>query len=157
MKFAKLLAVLVMVGLMTFACAEQQRKIIADQPGYGVVSVEAPPAALPKVAEIKELVYFDFDKHEVLADSLPTLDKVADLMKANPDTFLVLSGHTDKVGSDNYNLDLSKDRALTVRNELVDRGVAKDMIKITWFGKNDLISKINKENRRVLILGVDSK
>ena len=148
---------LLVIVALSFGCAEQQRKIIADQPGYGIVSVEAPPAALPKVANIKEIVYFDFDRVKVMEDSLPTLDKVADLMKANPDTFLVLSGHTDKIGSDNYNLGLSRDRAQTVKNELVDRGVPADMIKMTWFGKNDLISQINKENRRVLILGVDSK
>jgi len=142
--------------VVTFACAKQNPKIIADQPGYGVVSVVEPaPAPLPKVANIKEVVYFNFDKKEVVADSLPILDKVAALVKANPDTALVLNGHTDKFGSDEYNLELSKARTETVKAELVSRGVEQNMIKVVWFGKADLVSKIHKENRRVLILSID--
>ena len=154
MRIAKVLVVLMMVALFSMACAQTVKRI-ADQPGYGVVSVEEKAAPLPKIAKIQEIVYFDFDKKVVREDSLQTLDKVAELMKANPDTALVLAGHTDNYGSDEYNVGLSKARAETVKAELVARGVPADMIKTEWFGKGNLISKINKENRRVLILSVE--
>jgi len=155
MRIAKLLVVLMMVAMFSMACSQTGDKRIADQPGYGVVSVAEKAAPLPKIAKIQEIVYFDFDKKVVREDSLQTLDKVAELMKANPDTVLALTGHTDKYGSDEYNLSLSKARAETVKAELVSRGVPADMISIEWFGKGNLISKIHKENRRVLILSVD--
>jgi len=157
MKIAKRMFVLLIGVLLVAACAHQPNtagKLISYKNDCVPVSVEE-AAPLPKLANIKEIVYFDFDKREVREDSLPIIDKVAGLMKENPDTVLLLAGHTDKYGSDAYNMVLSKDRAETVKSLLVSKGVPADKIQTEWFGKGDLISKINKENRRVLILSVE--
>jgi outer membrane protein OmpA-like peptidoglycan-associated protein len=59
-------------------------------------------------------IYFDFAKATLLPQSAPALGAVADLMKKNPSWNLRIEGHTDSVGGDAYNLDLSKRRAASV-------------------------------------------
>ena len=80
-------------------------------------------------------------------------------MKANPDTVLALDGHTDKYGAEDYNITLSLNRANAVKDALVDEGVPADSIaKVQGWGKQQLIPDLtNRENRRVLILSIDSK
>ena len=161
MKVVKLLALLAIVCMMAFACAQDGNKIIADQPGYGVVIVKAaePAPVQAKVAMIKEKVLFDFDSYKIDAEADATIEKVAALMKANPDTVLALDGHTDKYGAEDYNITLSLNRANAVKDALVDEGVPADSIaKVQGWGKQQLIPDLtNRENRRVLILSIDSK
>jgi outer membrane protein OmpA-like peptidoglycan-associated protein len=59
------------------------------------------------------------------ADSAPTMEEIAKLMRANPQTRLRVVGHTDDHGAAAYNLDLSKRRAASVAQELVSKyGIA---------------------------------
>ena len=154
----KLSKVVIVIGLlMVVGCATYYpnpvKPVMTKACEVSVAEIQAAP--LPKIAQIKEIVYFDFDKDVVRKDSVPILDKVAEAVKANPDTVLLLKGHTDKWGTDAYNMGLSKRRADSVKAELVSRGLKADMIKTEWFGESDLISKINRENRRVVILTVE--
>jgi OmpA-OmpF porin, OOP family len=63
-------------------------------------------------------VYFDTDKDVVKAESQPTLDEIAKLLKADPSLKLHVVGHTDNQGKIEYNIDLSKRRAASVVKEL---------------------------------------
>ena len=64
-------------------------------------------------------ILFDFDKDVVKPDSKPTLDAIGALLAGNPKLALNIVGHTDNVGSDAYNLDLSQRRAASVVAALV--------------------------------------
>ena len=74
MKALKLMAVLVMVGVMAFACAPDTKLRIADQPGYGIVP-EAPAPLAPASTVIKEKVLFAFDSYKIDAEADATVEK----------------------------------------------------------------------------------
>lgn len=64
-------------------------------------------------------IYFDFASAQIKPESKPTLDEIAEVMKLHPDWKLNVAGHTDNVGGDTFNLDLSKHRSAAVKEALV--------------------------------------
>ena len=73
---------------------------------------------------------------------------------ANPDVQVEISGHTDNVGSDAYNQELSLRRAQSVKNWLVQRGVAGNRMKTVGKGENEPVASNDTaegraENRRI--------
>jgi outer membrane protein OmpA-like peptidoglycan-associated protein len=68
-------------------------------------------------------LYFSFNSDEIREESAPTLDEIANVLRRHPDWRLAIGGHTDSIGSDSYNLDLSRRRAAAVKDALVK-----------WFG-----------------------
>jgi peptidoglycan-associated lipoprotein len=84
-------------------------------------------------------VYFDYDKNDIRADGRETLTKDADLIKrilaADPGFTIVIEGHCDERGSEEYNLALGDRRALAVKEFLVQLGVPDDRLKTISFGK----------------------
>jgi outer membrane protein OmpA-like peptidoglycan-associated protein len=66
-------------------------------------------------------IYFDFDRHDIKPESEPTLDAIAEMLKANPSLSVYVVGHTDMKGTLEYNLDLSSKRAKAVVDALVTR------------------------------------
>lgn len=64
-------------------------------------------------------IYFDVNKDQVKPESYATLKSIADVLKENPDVRIHIDGHTDSDGADAANLDLSKRRSTSVKNELV--------------------------------------
>jgi peptidoglycan-associated lipoprotein len=84
-------------------------------------------------------VYFDYDKNDIRADGRDVLTKDADLIKrilaADPGFTIVIEGHCDERGSEEYNLALGDRRALAVKEFLVQLGVPDDRLKTISFGK----------------------
>jgi OmpA-OmpF porin, OOP family len=66
-------------------------------------------------------VYFDTDKAELRADSKPTLQEIAKLLKSRPQLKIHVVGHTDNQGTADHNLDLSRRRAASVVQELTGK------------------------------------
>jgi len=66
-------------------------------------------------------IYFDFNSDHIRDESAPTIKEIAAILNRHPDWKLVINGHTDNIGGDAYNLDLSRRRAASVRQELVQR------------------------------------
>jgi outer membrane protein OmpA-like peptidoglycan-associated protein len=106
------------------------------------------------LSDVFDNLIFEFGKAEIKKDSFPYLDKLADtLVKAKKWT-LDIEGHTDDVGSDEYNMKLSQNRADSVKKYLVSKGVSENMITAKGFGETKPIvpndSDKNREiNRRV--------
>ncbi len=69
-------------------------------------------------------VSFDFNSAKIKPTFRPPLDKIAGILNRYPQTEIVVVGHTDNVGSEQYNMDLSSRRAIAVADYLVLRGVA---------------------------------
>jgi uncharacterized membrane protein YgcG len=81
-------------------------------------------------------IYFTFNSDVLRPESEPTLKEIADVLKKHPDWKLGVNGHTDGIGSDDYNLDLSKRRAAAVRAALVTRyGIAGTRLTTAGYGK----------------------
>ena len=99
---------------------------------------------------------FDTNKADIRPGSFESLNKLAELLKKEKSWKLNIEGHTDSVGSIVSNLDLSKSRATSVKNYLVDKGVVDGMISAEGFGESKPISDNSSEegrqmNRRVVL------
>ena len=85
-------------------------------------------------------IYFDFASDRLKPESTPVLDEIAQVMEKHPDWKLSVSGHTDNVGGDAYNLDLSKRRAAAVKQALVTRyHIAPDRLSTNGYGASSPI------------------
>ncbi|MDP2228736.1 MAG: OmpA family protein [Moraxellaceae bacterium] len=93
-------------------------------------------------------ITFATAQSSVKADFYPVLDGVADVLKEYNKTTLVVSGHTDNVGRDDYNMKLSQDRANSVAQYLISRGVAGGRIKAVGYGKSMPVADNSTENGR---------
>ena len=102
-------------------------------------------------------IQFEFDSAKLLAESRPLLDNLAKAInsdKLRGFTFLV-EGHTDIVGSADYNQKLSNQRALSVLAYLASKGVSKERLKTLGKGSTELLMPDKPdaaENRRVRII-----
>jgi OOP family OmpA-OmpF porin len=109
-----------------------------------------------------ENIFFEFDSAVLRPQFHDELDQVGDYMNKNPNTYVVLAGFTDSIGSEEYNLGLSRRRAESVAGYLQNNAnVAEDRIVVDWFGKlNPIAGNDTAEgrsmNRRVEI-GVGMK
>lgn len=100
---------------------------------------------------------FDFDERKPDSGYENLLDSLAGLMKANPAWKISILGHTDSLGSKEYNLRLSQERAQVVADELIRRGVGSTRIFVKGFGDTKPLRSNGSEegrqkNRRVEII-----
>jgi outer membrane protein OmpA-like peptidoglycan-associated protein len=79
-------------------------------------------------------IFFDFDEANLKSESQPTLDRTHELLNKYPKMILEVRGHTDNRGTADYNLKLSQDRALAVKNALVNIGIVSSRLKQVGFG-----------------------
>ena len=86
------------------------------------------------ISEAIKNLEFDFGKATIRTHSFPYLDRAANLL-ISKGIRLKLSGHTDNVGSDAYNLQLSKERAESVMNYLVSKGANPSSIEAIGYGE----------------------
>jgi outer membrane protein OmpA-like peptidoglycan-associated protein len=104
----------------------------------------------PNEIYILRNIQFSYDSFELLDISFAELDKLVTVMTDRPDWSVELSGHTDDRGSDDYNLELSQNRAREVGNYLIAHGIADTRITIKGFGKQyPLIDKVDEEARSI--------
>jgi outer membrane protein OmpA-like peptidoglycan-associated protein len=82
-------------------------------------------------------VTFDYDKATIRPDARPTLDKLAELIKAQKPGSIAVEGHTDSKGDDRYNQKLSEARATAVRDYLISVKTV-DGTKLTTKGFGEL-------------------
>lgn len=139
--------------------------ITASKEGYVFYSdrFEVPPSAKGS-EETKDiylspnstrlLLFFDFDKTELQNESIPELERIIEYLKENPRVRISLEGHTDDVGTDDYNDKLSLDRANQVKNYIVTGGIEGSRISTQGYGKRkplikDTSAEARARNRRV--------
>jgi outer membrane protein OmpA-like peptidoglycan-associated protein len=102
-------------------------------------------------------INFDTNKFKVLPESEWILEKARVSMVAHPDATIVISGHTDSVGSDEDNRTLSQKRAQAVKDWLVDKGISADRMKVVGKGELEPMATNETEdgkaqNRRIEFL-----
>ncbi|WP_373551188.1 OmpA family protein [Haliscomenobacter sp.] len=79
---------------------------------------------------------FDFGKANLMESNKQTLQTFAQTLNENPETDLLIVGHTDNVGSNAFNQTLSENRAAMVSNYLVSNGVSNSRLRILGMGEN---------------------
>lgn len=86
-------------------------------------------------------VNFDFNKATLRPESYPILDNAAEILLTHKEINVEIQGHTDQIGSDKYNEELSLKRAETVKKYLVAKGVDASRLTAVGNGKKDLLFK----------------
>jgi len=126
--------------------------------------VETRRTAIGVVMNLGERVEFEFDKAELRPSERELLARIAGVLIATADQGYAIQvfGHTDDVGSTEYNQGLSERRAEAVRIYLVEAGVSPDIISMKGMGKTmPLVEGTDQEardrNRRVEIAIIDTK
>lgn len=99
-------------------------------------------------------VYFDTNKSEVKGASASTLNRLVGVLKEYPDTNILVEGHTDSAGANDYNMNLSQQRAQSVTNYLANKGIASNRLTTKWYGElqpksDNSTSEGKAKNRRV--------
>lgn len=104
---------------------------------------------------VAEAVFFDFDKYVINAQYEKNLNIIADYLVNNPKAKFKLSGHTDHFGSDDYNLGLSQNRVVKVKDYLITKGVSDSQLEMEFLGEKENITMktdddlVRRLNRRV--------
>jgi OmpA-OmpF porin, OOP family len=148
----------------------EQARTQAEQARRAAEAEQAKTAALTKeLADLKAQqtnrglvltvgdVLFATGRAEVAAGGMRSIDKLAEWLKKNPTRNLLIEGHTDNTGAEDFNIKLSQQRAEAVRDQLVSRGVGADRITTKGYGPkypvvaNDTASG-RQQNRRVEVV-----
>ncbi|NTW24920.1 MAG: OmpA family protein [Lentimicrobium sp.] len=96
-------------------------------------------------------IYFDVNKDVVKPESYGTLKGIADVLKENPDVRIKIVGHTDSDGADAANLDLSKRRGASVKNELVKSfGIDASRIESDGLGETKPVAANDTQSNKAL-------
>ncbi|MGM0665137.1 MAG: OmpA family protein, partial [Thermodesulfobacteriota bacterium] len=102
-------------------------------------------------------IHFDFDKADLKVGSEKALTEIIKLMKADPGLRVEIQGHTDNVGGREYNLDLSKRRAQTVRDYLSLYGIESSRMTLAGYGFGMPVASNDTEEGRALNRRVELK
>jgi outer membrane protein OmpA-like peptidoglycan-associated protein len=97
---------------------------------------------------------FEFDKAELRPEDRELLSRIAGILLTSQDYSISVNGHTDDVGTEEYNLKLSERRAEAVRDYLVKAGLSPDILSVTGHGKSRPLvpgtsEQVRARNRRV--------
>ncbi len=107
--------------------------------------VKKDTVVITQPAEIESLVLsgdtnFEFNKSKLLPNAYADLDKLVGTMRKHPEYSWEIGGYTDGIGSVNYNLKLSKQRAQSVVDYLVSKGIESNSLKVVGYGKANPIA-----------------
>jgi outer membrane protein OmpA-like peptidoglycan-associated protein len=97
-----------------------------------------------------ENIFFDFDKYDLKEKSYEALNTLLRFMKDNPDIMVEINAYTDNIGSDKYNKSLSENRASSVVNYLIQKGIEQTRLISIGHGKDDPVASNNTEEGRAL-------
>ncbi|MEZ4935108.1 MAG: OmpA family protein [Saprospiraceae bacterium] len=106
---------------------------------------EIPPTPEPtfevgKVIRLDKL-YYDYDKFFIRSDAAVELDRVVSYMKKYPSLEIELGSHTDARGSDEYNRELSQNRANAAVEYIISRGISRNRITAAGYGETQLVNR----------------
>ena len=91
-------------------------------------------------------IYFDYNKYDIKPESKKTLKSLADSMSSHQKVTLIVEGHCDERGTNEYNLALGDKRANATMDYLLSIGVPKDRISSFSYGEEKLVCKENTES-----------
>jgi len=104
-----------------------EQETVAERPVTAVTSIEE------KAKQALRDILFDYDQYAIRPDARPVLDNIASFLNNNKNLNVVIEGHCDENGTDDYNLALGEKRAKATRDYLVSLGISSTrMITITY-------------------------
>ncbi|QRM88921.1 OmpA family protein [Lacinutrix sp. WUR7] len=132
---------------------KQAQKIEEEIPG---ATVERIDDGIVVTFDENSGVYFATEKYNINNASQETLNKLVGVFKEYPNTNILVVGHTDSSGNEDYNMTLSKNRANAVTNYLTSQGLSYGRFTTNWFGESqpmydNTTAEGRAKNRRVNI------
>ena len=161
-RHASVMVAVLLIGLGS-GCA-RQHEVSPSSMGDGQYDASALPSAVarPDLSQYVPTpnlkgITFEFDKYEIRPDAAKTLDANAQWLKSNDSQLLLIEGHCDERGTNEYNLALGERRAKSTMNYLVSQGVQASRITIISYGEErPVCTQKNEEcwskNRRAQFL-----
>jgi outer membrane protein OmpA-like peptidoglycan-associated protein len=128
-------------------------KTLAAERSNGAIQIEKMPGDVLRVT-MTEQTAFEFDSAQIKTGFTPTMDKISNVVNRYGKTHLTVVGHTDNVGSDQYNQRLSEQRAQAVTSYFGNRGVIPERLAADGKGEsapraNNATPEGRRLNRRV--------
>ena len=102
----------------------------------------------PGARVVLKNIFFEFDSYNLTSTSKAELNRVLHLLNTNKTLRVEISGYTDNVGTEKYNLELSEKRAEAVYNYLVKNGVDKTKLGFRGYGASNFLNSNNTEEER---------
>lgn len=93
-----------------------------------------------QVEKAAKAIFFETAKATIKKASYKQLDAVVSVLKTDPSLYADIEGHTDNVGNDEYNMDLSQKRAEAVRDYFVSKGISADRLTAQGFGETQPVA-----------------
>lgn len=97
---------------------------------------------------VVENIFYDFDKATLRPESKEALDELVQMLRDNPNVTIEMSSHTDRWGSDEYNINLSNRRAKSVVDYLIAAGIPNERLTYEGYGESrpkTVTKRVNKE------------
>ena len=104
----------------------------------------------PGDALVLQNIQFEYNSAALTDDSQAGIMMLTDFLKRNPELRVELAGHTDNVGSENYNKKLSADRAEVVRKALIDNGIDETRLTAQGYGSTKPLAPNDNEAHRAM-------
>ncbi len=126
--------------------------VFCPAPVPGGVRTVSFPEAQAATALLEEQVLFAHDSFEMSEEAMTAIRIVAAFMAETPTATLTLAGHADATGTEGYNLELSRQRAMEVQTFFLANGISASQVVVEWFGETRLVvDTLQREptNRRV--------
>ncbi|MCO6467433.1 MAG: OmpA family protein [Bacteroidales bacterium] len=126
---------------------------------FGTITNKGCPEIIQEVEKIDfhaKHILFEISSSKIKQESFSDLDEIIAIMKKFPDSRFTIHGHTDNTGSDALNVNLSKNRAKSVKDYFISKGINASRLESDGFGKNKPIDvndtpEGRANNRRVEI------
>lgn len=136
---------------------ERQRASSLEQE---LAALKAKPTPRGMVLTLGD-VLFDTNEATLKPGAYPTIERVAEVLKGEPDRRVTIEGHTDSTGAEEYNQQLSQRRAAAVETALLERGVSRDQIVSIGKGETFPVASNDnaggrQQNRRVELIFADA-
>ncbi|MCG6657041.1 OmpA family protein [Halomonas campisalis] len=145
-------------GIGAMLCADRTPEPVAEPEPEPMPEPPPPPVFEPVVLD--SAVTFAFDSSQLRPEARPVLDGVVRTLRENPEIRVRIEGHTDSIGSAQYNEGLSQRRADSVKAYLVSQGIAENRLMTRGYGEARPVATNETDegrarNRRVEILNWD--
>lgn len=180
-KFAVLFLTVILVVSFASSCKKKVKEVPQPPPPQAqeqprVEKVEEPAIKEPVLTEeeiflrktLEEInqekplamIHFDYDKYNIRPDAVPVLEANASWLKKHPTVKILIEGHCDERGTEEYNLSLGEKRAKSTMDYLMSLGISADRIRIISYGKSQPLDLGHDEtawakNRRAQFLIIE--
>lgn len=140
------------ISLILFGCAERkiympeaskEKTTVIEEKSKEEISKEpkkeelviSPSELIRRLQEEIKDIHFDFDKYDIKQEDIPTLKKVASALQNHPNLKVLIEGHCDERGTNEYNFVLGQKRANAAKQFLISLGIPSARIEIISYGE----------------------